>query len=119
MSLRAPEGIFLSSIQRALQKLAQRSKSKRGDPIIVRIMLSNYLAKPCDCTEVIETLTKDLPEGANLHIWVRDIMGGNQTNFDDLDKSWLQLTYLDCSLSHKGWSLAEGTVLEPCQVDCM
>lgn len=79
MSLRAPEGIFLSAIQRALQKLAHRSMSKKGDPIIVRIMLSNYLAKPCDCTEVIESLTKGLPEGANLHIWVRNIMSGCQT----------------------------------------
>ena len=88
MSLSAPDGIFLTAIQRALQKLAHRSMSKkRGDPIIVRIMLSNYLAKPCDCTEVLETLTKDLPEDANLHIWVRNIMGGYQANFDDLKKS--------------------------------
>ena len=84
MSLRAPEGIFLTAIQRALQKLAHRSKSKRGDPIIVRIMLSNYLARPCDCTEVIETLTKDLPEGANLHIWVRNIMSGCQNTENSL-----------------------------------
>ena len=90
MSLGAPEGIFLTAIQRALQKLAHRSKlTKRGDPIIVRIMLSNYLAKPCDCTEVLETLTKDLPQGANLHIWVRNIMDGYQT---------MILKNLDCNL---------------------
>ena len=71
MSLGKPDGKFLIGLQSALQHIAYRSiLQSRSSPIIVRIMLSNYPAKPCDCTEVLETLTKNLPENSNIQIWV-------------------------------------------------
>lgn len=70
MSLGPPDGKFLTAFQNALQKLAYRSMSKDGNPIVVRILLGSYPPKPLDCSQVIKTLTKNLPEDANLHIWV-------------------------------------------------
>ena len=71
MTLGRPDGKFLEALCDALQKLAIRSKSKADErPIIVRIMLANYPAKPVDCNEVMKTLTENLPTDANLHLWV-------------------------------------------------
>eukprot|EP00554_Chaetoceros_debilis_P005726 CAMPEP_0194073012 /NCGR_PEP_ID=MMETSP0149-20130528/581_1 /TAXON_ID=122233 /ORGANISM="Chaetoceros debilis, Strain MM31A-1" /LENGTH=576 /DNA_ID=CAMNT_0038752967 /DNA_START=64 /DNA_END=1794 /DNA_ORIENTATION=+ len=72
MSLGAPDGLFLEKFQQALQNIAAENKKGNGnkDPIVVRFMFGNIIGVPINCNRVMKKLTEDLPEDANLQVWV-------------------------------------------------
>mmetsp|Transcript_15693 Transcript_15693/g.33163 ORF Transcript_15693/g.33163 Transcript_15693/m.33163 type:complete len:578 (-) Transcript_15693:154-1887(-) len=69
MSLGPPDGKFLTAFQNALRTLAERSK-ETDKRIVVRMLFGNIAGMPVNCNGVIKALTKDLPEGSKLQLWV-------------------------------------------------
>ena len=69
MSLGPPDGLFMTHLQRALKIIADRSKAT-SKTIYIRFMFGNIVGMPVNCTTVTRELTKDLPQDANLQIWV-------------------------------------------------
>jgi len=69
MSLGPPDGAFMDELKKGLATIAENSKSN-DKPVIVRMMFGNIVGMPVNCDAVIKELTKDLPENANLHLWV-------------------------------------------------
>lgn len=71
MSLGSPDGRFMTHFKAALEKLAEKSKSKTSeDAIIVRLLFGNIAGMPVNCDAVIKALTKDIPTDANMKVWV-------------------------------------------------
>lgn len=73
MSLTAPDGYFLDQIKKALKNVCGKNEGSRvgkDTPIIVRFIFGNIIGRPVNCNKLIKELTKDLPEGANIQIWV-------------------------------------------------
>jgi len=69
MSLSPPDGLFLEQVKKALAVLADKA-TVRLEPIIVRMMFGNIVGMPVNCNAVIKSLTEDLQENSNIHLWV-------------------------------------------------
>jgi phosphatidylserine/phosphatidylglycerophosphate/cardiolipin synthase-like enzyme len=69
MSLAPPDGLFMTQVQEALVKIAVRAAEKEK-PVIVRMMFGNIPAMPVNCNKLIKEITKNLPDDANIHLWV-------------------------------------------------
>ncbi|KAL7434080.1 hypothetical protein ACHAXM_003909 [Skeletonema potamos] len=71
MSLGPPDGKFMTEFKAAIEKLAERSKTKIAqNPIIVRLLVGNIVGMPVNCNDVLKALTKDVPTDANMQVWV-------------------------------------------------
>jgi len=68
-SLGPPDGQFMVQFKKALGAICDTA-SKKDEPIIVRMMFGNIVGQPTNCDAVIHTLTEDLPEDANIKLWV-------------------------------------------------
>lgn len=68
-SLGPPDGQFMAAFKQALGVICQTA-SKKDKPIIVRMMFGNIVGQPTNCDAVIGDLTEDLPEDANIKLWV-------------------------------------------------
>jgi len=68
-SLGPPDGQFMTCFKEALGNICQTA-SKKEKPIIVRMMFGNIIGQPTNCEAVVNTLTEDLPEDANINLWV-------------------------------------------------
>lgn len=69
MSLGPPDGKFMTDFKAAIEKIAERSKTAE-DTIIVRLLVGNIVGMPVNCTAVLKALTKDVPQDANMRVWV-------------------------------------------------
>ena len=69
MSLSPPDGQFLDEIKKALAVIADKA-TVRLEPITIRMMFGNIIGMPVNCDAVIKSLTEDLPENSNIHVWV-------------------------------------------------
>ena len=63
LSIGPPDGKFLAAFKDALTKIAENA-GERDDPVVIRMMFA------CDCDAVRDALTSDLPEDANLRLWI-------------------------------------------------
>jgi len=68
-SLGPPDGQFLEAFKEGLQNIAKTASDGR-DTIVVRMMFGNIVGMPVNCDAVIQSLTEDLPEDANINVWV-------------------------------------------------
>jgi len=69
MSLGPPDGVFLTKIKEALATICETAKSSEK-PIVIRMMFGNIVGMPTNCDKVLKELTNDLPESANIQLWV-------------------------------------------------
>jgi phosphatidylserine/phosphatidylglycerophosphate/cardiolipin synthase-like enzyme len=69
MSLGPPDGLFLEEFKKALSIIADRSLASLT-PVIIRMMFGNIVGMPINCNAIIQDLTADLPENANIQVWV-------------------------------------------------
>jgi phosphatidylserine/phosphatidylglycerophosphate/cardiolipin synthase-like enzyme len=67
MSLGPPDGLFMTAMQKALKQIVDK---KLDNTVRVRMMFGNIVGMPVNCNKVIKELTKDIPEDANLQLWV-------------------------------------------------
>jgi len=79
MSLEPPDGLFLTKVREALACIADRSKES-DTTIIIRMMFGNIIGSPVNCDKVIKELTKDLPQDANIRLWVGAWRKGSSWN---------------------------------------
>ena len=68
-SLSPPDGLFVDSLKEALETVTKNAAGKEK-PVIIRMMFGNIVGMPVNCRAVIKALTEDLPEDANIHLWV-------------------------------------------------
>jgi len=69
LSLGPPNGKFMTAFQGALSKIAENAAGKEK-PVIIRMMFGNIVGMPVNCEAIINELTKDLPDDANIQMWV-------------------------------------------------
>jgi hypothetical protein len=69
MSLGPPDGLFLEEIKKALAIISDRALTSLK-PVILRMMFGNIVGMPLNCNAIIKDLTADLPENANIQLWV-------------------------------------------------
>jgi phosphatidylserine/phosphatidylglycerophosphate/cardiolipin synthase-like enzyme len=69
MSLGPPDGLFMEQFQQALMKIATR-ENKSSQTVVIRMMFGHIVGMPVNCTKLIKKLTENLPQDANLHLWV-------------------------------------------------
>lgn len=69
LSLGPPDGRFMTSFKNALATIAE-SAGEREEPVVIRMMFGNIVGMPTNCNGVRDELTADLPEDANIHLWV-------------------------------------------------
>lgn len=69
MSLGPPDGLFMDRFKEALKTIADNAAGKEK-PVTVRMMFGNIVGMPVNCTGVLKELVADLPEDANLRLWV-------------------------------------------------
>ena len=69
MSLAAPDGYFRDQFKMALKTIAENAAGK-DKPVVIRLMFGNILGLPINCERVMKRLTEDLPEDANILLWV-------------------------------------------------
>jgi phosphatidylserine/phosphatidylglycerophosphate/cardiolipin synthase-like enzyme len=69
MSLGPPDGLFMDELKAALSIVSDNAQEKES-PVIIRMMFGNIVGMPVNCNAVMKELTKDLPENANIHLWV-------------------------------------------------
>lgn len=69
MSLGPPDGVFLEKMKEALQTIA-RSTMDHEKPVMIRMMFGNIVGMPVDCEKLLKELTRDLPEGNEIQLWV-------------------------------------------------
>lgn len=67
MSLGPPDGVFLTKMKETLSKIAENAKGNK-EPVIVRMMFARM--GTFNSRKEMETLTEDLPEDANIQLWV-------------------------------------------------
>jgi len=68
-SLSPPDGLFVDSLKEALETVTKNAAGKEK-PVIIRMMFGNIVGMPVNCRAVIKALTEDLPEDANIQLWV-------------------------------------------------
>lgn len=69
-SLSPPDdGHFMDEFKKAVVVVAKKSMRLQRT-IILRFLFGNIAGMPVNCTSVIKELTRDLPEGANIQLWV-------------------------------------------------
>jgi len=78
-SLSAPDGRFMMALKNALATVAETAAG-RDEPVTIRMMFGNILGMPTNCNGVLEELTADLPEDANLRLWVGAWRRGSSWN---------------------------------------
>jgi len=69
LSLGPPDGLFLTKIKEALAVIAERANG-REEPVTIRMMFGNIVGMPVNCTAVMNALVSDLPENANIQLWI-------------------------------------------------
>lgn len=69
LSLGPPDGKFMTYFKEALGKIAETA-ADRDDPVVVRMMFGNIVGMPVNCGGILDQLTEDLPEDANVNLWV-------------------------------------------------
>jgi len=69
-SLGPPDGEFMVQFKKALGVIAATAEKQGGEPIPIRMLFGNIIGMPVDCDTVIKDLTADLPEDANIELWV-------------------------------------------------
>ncbi len=69
MSLGPPDGLFMTKFQEALKVIAENATNS-PKPVIIRFLMGNIVGMPVNCNALIKELTKDLPEEANIQVWV-------------------------------------------------
>jgi len=69
MSLGPPDGIFMDKFKEALQTLCEKAEGKEK-PIHIRMMFGNIVGMPVNCNGLRKELTADLPEDANIRLWI-------------------------------------------------
>jgi len=69
VSLSPPDGIFMNTIKKAIQTVAQRSKDT-DKKIVLRFLFGNIFCVPVNCDAVMKAFTDDLPTDSKLEIWV-------------------------------------------------
>merc|ERR1719174_1464635 len=70
-SLGPPDGEFLVQFKKALVNIAANSmKNDTDDPIIVRLLFGNIVGMPVNCDALITDLMADVPDDANMNVWV-------------------------------------------------
>lgn len=79
MSLGPPDGLFMDEIKTALQIVSTNAQGKES-PVIIRMMFGNIVGMPVNCEAVMKELTADLPENANIHLWVGAWRNGSSWN---------------------------------------
>lgn len=67
MSLGAPDGLFMTELNKAIKAIAETKPEKT---IIIRFMFANIVGMPLNCSAIIKDLTEGVPTDANLKIWV-------------------------------------------------
>jgi len=83
MTLAVPDGYFLDQFKKGLKNICEKNQGTIGGedaPIIVRLMYGNIIGLPINCNKLIKELTNDLPEGANIKIWVGAWRAGQSWN---------------------------------------
>jgi len=69
LSLGPPDGRFMTAFQGALSKISENAADK-DKPVIIRMMFGNIVGMPVKCDAVLNELTQDLSDDANIQIWV-------------------------------------------------
>jgi len=69
LSLGPPDGRFMTSFQSALAKIAENA-AESNRPVIVRMMFGNIPGMPCNCDGIRDELMAEVPEDANIRLWV-------------------------------------------------
>ncbi|KAL7541184.1 hypothetical protein ACHAXR_010699 [Thalassiosira sp. AJA248-18] len=90
-SLGPPDGRFMTSFKNALATIAE-SAGEREKPVIIRMMFGNIIGMPTNCNGVRDELTADLPEDANIRLWVgawRQLSSWNHSKIIAVDGKFL------------------------------
>eukprot|EP00581_Thalassiosira_minuscula_P020018 CAMPEP_0183714334 /NCGR_PEP_ID=MMETSP0737-20130205/8881_1 /TAXON_ID=385413 /ORGANISM="Thalassiosira miniscula, Strain CCMP1093" /LENGTH=671 /DNA_ID=CAMNT_0025943241 /DNA_START=123 /DNA_END=2138 /DNA_ORIENTATION=- len=69
LSLGPPDGRFMDSFKNALATIAENA-AESEKPVTIRMMFGNIIGLPTNCNAVRDMLTADLPEDANIHLWI-------------------------------------------------
>lgn len=69
LSLGPPDGKFMEAFKGALAQIAE-SAGESEKPVVVRMMFGNIVGVPVNCDAVRDMLMADMPEDANIHLWV-------------------------------------------------
>jgi len=69
-SLGPPDGQFMTQFKIALANICKTAATSGLPPIIIRMLFGNIVGMPVNCDNVISDLTADLPEDANINLWV-------------------------------------------------
>jgi len=93
-TLWAPDDYFLKQFKKGLKNICETSQDTRytDKPIIIRFMHGNIIGKPLNANKFIKELTKDLPKGANIQIWVgawRAGLSWNHSKFIAVDGRYI------------------------------
>lgn len=91
MSLAAPDGFFREQFKIALATVAKNAVGKE-DPVVIRLMFGNIIGLPINCERVMNKLTADLPDDANVQLWVgawRYAASWNHTKLIAVDGKYL------------------------------
>jgi len=68
-SLGPPDGKFMTAFKNALGTIAENAVGKEK-PVIIRMLFGNIVGMPTNCNAVRDELTADLPDDANIQLWV-------------------------------------------------
>jgi phosphatidylserine/phosphatidylglycerophosphate/cardiolipin synthase-like enzyme len=69
LSLAPPDGLFLVEMKKALTTIANNAMTSLK-PVVIRMMFGNIVGRPVNCDAVLRALTEDLPDDANIQLWV-------------------------------------------------
>jgi phosphatidylserine/phosphatidylglycerophosphate/cardiolipin synthase-like enzyme len=67
--LAPPDGLFLVEMKKALTTIANNAMTSLK-PVVIRMMFGNIVGRPVNCDAVLRALTEDLPDDANIQLWV-------------------------------------------------
>mmetsp|Transcript_57846 Transcript_57846/g.122696 ORF Transcript_57846/g.122696 Transcript_57846/m.122696 type:complete len:675 (+) Transcript_57846:129-2153(+) len=79
LSLGPPDGKFMEAFKGALATIVENAE-ERESPVIIRMMFGNIVGQPTNCDSVRDMLTADLPEDANIRLWVGAWRRGSSWN---------------------------------------
>lgn len=69
LSLGPPDGIFMDKFKESLKTVVDNAAGKEK-PVTIRMMFGNIVGMPTNCNGIRAQLTEDLPEDANIRLWV-------------------------------------------------